>query len=54
MKINRHKKLNKILNFFQTHYQYHAPYQILIDGTFCEAARKVSNSEFLYSVWIEN
>ncbi|XP_055837383.1 rRNA-processing protein UTP23 homolog [Episyrphus balteatus] len=38
MKINRFKKSQKILSFFTTNFQYHEPYQVLIDATFCQAA----------------
>uniref|UniRef100_A0A1I8Q2I1 rRNA-processing protein UTP23 homolog n=1 Tax=Stomoxys calcitrans TaxID=35570 RepID=A0A1I8Q2I1_STOCA len=40
MKITRNKKSHKTLMFFATHFQYHEPYQVLIDATFCQAALK--------------
>nr|XP_018908206.1 PREDICTED: rRNA-processing protein UTP23 homolog [Bemisia tabaci] len=38
MKLKRYKKVRKHLNFYCSHYGFHEPYQILIDGTFCHAA----------------
>jgi len=32
------KRAKKILNFFHFNYQYNEPYNILVDGTFCQAA----------------
>ncbi|XP_049802700.1 rRNA-processing protein UTP23 homolog isoform X3 [Schistocerca nitens] len=40
MKISRHKKVHKYLNFFCNNYGFRQPYQILIDGTICFAALK--------------
>ncbi len=40
MKIKRYKRVNKYLQFFRTNYGFHAPYQVLIDGTFCQRALK--------------
>ncbi|KAM7352913.1 rRNA-processing protein UTP23 homolog [Cochliomyia hominivorax] len=40
MKITRNKKSHKTLMFFATHFNYHEPYQVLIDATFCQAALK--------------
>ncbi|XP_061402106.1 rRNA-processing protein UTP23 homolog [Musca vetustissima] len=40
MKITRNKKSHKTLMFYTTHFQYHEPYQVLIDATFCQAALK--------------
>ncbi|XP_075153708.1 rRNA-processing protein UTP23 homolog [Haematobia irritans] len=40
MKITRNKKSHKTLMYFTTHFQYHEPYQVLIDATFCQAALK--------------
>lgn len=58
MKITRNKKSHKTLMFFTTHFNYHEPYQVLIDATFCQAALKVNflqnsgncqlNSQFLF------
>ncbi|XP_054745221.1 rRNA-processing protein UTP23 homolog [Anastrepha obliqua] len=38
MKISRFKKSLKTLKFFVTNFDYHEPYQVLIDATFCQAA----------------
>ncbi|XP_015110381.1 rRNA-processing protein UTP23 homolog [Diachasma alloeum] len=38
MKITRHKKVQKYLNFYVNNYKFRAPFQVLIDGTFCFAA----------------
>ncbi|XP_023307575.2 rRNA-processing protein UTP23 homolog [Lucilia cuprina] len=40
MKITRYKKSHKTLMFFATHFNYHEPYQVLVDATFCQAALK--------------
>ena len=42
MKITRNKKSHKTLMFFATHFNYHEPYQVLVDATFCQAALKVT------------
>lgn len=44
MKITRNKKSHKTLMFFATHFNYHEPYQVLIDATFCQAALKVGEN----------
>jgi len=38
MKVKRMKRAKRILNFFHFNYQYNEPYNILVDGTFCQAA----------------
>ncbi|KAL7302339.1 hypothetical protein TKK_0005000 [Trichogramma kaykai] len=38
MKVKRLKKASKHLNFYVNNYKFFAPYQILIDGTFTQAA----------------
>lgn len=40
MKINRHKKVTKYLNYYRNNYGFFKPYQVLIDGTFCYVALK--------------
>ena len=35
MKIKRHKKVTKILNFFKHNFGFRPPYLVLLDGTFC-------------------
>ncbi|GLH04968.1 rRNA-processing protein UTP23-like protein [Gryllus bimaculatus] len=40
MKIARYKKVHRYMNFFRNSYGFRLPYQILIDGTFCVAAKK--------------
>ncbi|XP_063993233.1 rRNA-processing protein UTP23 homolog [Diachasmimorpha longicaudata] len=40
MKITRHKKVHKYLNFYVNNYKFRTPFQVLIDGTFCFAALK--------------
>lgn len=37
MKIKRQKRVNRILNFFKNNFGHHEPYNMLIDGTFCNA-----------------
>jgi len=37
MKIKRQKKAQKILNFFKHNFGHRPPYQLLLDGTFCQA-----------------
>ena len=37
MKIKRQKKVARILNFFKHNFGHRAPYQLLLDGTFCQA-----------------
>ncbi|KAK4327921.1 hypothetical protein Pmani_001634 [Petrolisthes manimaculis] len=38
MKINRYKKAQRILGFYQNHFGFKEPYTILLDGPFCRAA----------------
>uniref|UniRef100_A0A8C2LHC3 UTP23 small subunit processome component n=1 Tax=Cricetulus griseus TaxID=10029 RepID=A0A8C2LHC3_CRIGR len=38
MKITRQKHAKKHLGFFRNHFGVREPYQILLDGTFCQAA----------------
>lgn len=40
MKINRYKKVHKILQFYCNNFGFRKPYQVLVDGTFCFAALK--------------
>jgi len=37
MKIKRQKKVNRVLNFFKHNFGHRPPYQMLLDGTFCQA-----------------
>ena len=37
MKIKRQKTVNRILSFFKHNFGHHPPYQLLLDGTFCQA-----------------
>lgn len=49
MKITRYKKACKRMSFFTKNFGFHAPYNLLIDGTFCNEAlqHKVKISEQL-------
>lgn len=40
MKINRYKRVQRHLTFYKNAFGFRAPYQILVDGTFCAAALK--------------
>ncbi|KAL7830504.1 hypothetical protein SRHO_G00316310 [Serrasalmus rhombeus] len=40
MKIKRQKKAKKTLSFYKYNFGFREPFQILIDGTFCQAALK--------------
>lgn len=40
MKIKRYKKAQRTLTFFKNNFGFRPPYQILLDGTFCQAALK--------------
>ncbi|XP_060678809.1 rRNA-processing protein UTP23 homolog [Hemiscyllium ocellatum] len=40
MKIKRQKTAKKLLSFYRHNYSFREPYQILLDGTFCQAALK--------------
>ena len=41
MKVKRQKKVGRILSFFKHNYGHHPPYQVLLDGTFCQACLKM-------------
>ena len=47
MKITRYKRVQRYISFYKNNFDFHPPYQILIDGTFCNAAlnNKVNISE---------
>jgi len=38
MKITRYKRVQRYLSFYRNNFNFHPPYQILIDATFCNAA----------------
>ncbi|XP_061738060.1 rRNA-processing protein UTP23 homolog [Nerophis ophidion] len=40
MKIKRQKQAKKTLSFYKYNFSFREPYQVLIDGTFCQAALK--------------
>lgn len=40
MKINRYKKVQRFLTFYRNNFSFRAPFQILIDATFCQSALK--------------
>ncbi|XP_056154838.1 rRNA-processing protein UTP23 homolog [Lampris incognitus] len=40
MKIKRQKQAKKTINFYKYNFSFREPFQILIDGTFCQAALK--------------
>ncbi|KAM8967390.1 rRNA-processing protein UTP23 homolog [Pelodytes ibericus] len=40
MKIKRQKHAKKILSFYRYNFRFREPYQVLLDGTFCQAALK--------------
>nr|XP_057903551.1 rRNA-processing protein UTP23 homolog isoform X2 [Doryrhamphus excisus] len=40
MKIKRQKQVKKTLSFYKYNFNFREPFQILIDGTFCQAALK--------------
>lgn len=40
MKINRYRKVNRILKYYANHFGFRKPYQVLLDGTICVAALK--------------
>lgn len=42
MKIKRQKKVQRTLNFFKHNFGHRPPFQLLIDGTFCQACLTVS------------
>lgn len=40
MKISRQKRVHRILQFYSNNFGFRKPYQVLIDGTLCNAALK--------------
>lgn len=40
MKIRRQKQAKKTLSFYQHRFRLREPFQVLVDGTFCQAALK--------------
>ncbi|CAH1389031.1 unnamed protein product [Nezara viridula] len=38
MRINRQKKVSRILKFYSNNFGFSKPYQVLVDGTFCNTA----------------
>lgn len=40
MKIKRQKQAKKAISFYKYNFNFREPFQILIDGTFCQAALK--------------
>lgn len=40
MKIKRQKQAKKTISFYKYNFSFREPFQILIDGTFCQAALK--------------
>ncbi|KRY50912.1 rRNA-processing protein UTP23 -like protein [Trichinella britovi] len=38
MKIRRYKKAQRVLSFLKHNFSFVAPYRIVVDGTFCQAA----------------
>ncbi|XP_063780550.1 rRNA-processing protein UTP23 homolog [Pseudophryne corroboree] len=40
MKITRQKHVKKHLSFYRNNFRFREPYQVLLDGTFCQAALK--------------
>jgi len=38
MKLQRYKRVQRILKFYHINYGFHKPYRIVVDGTFCNAA----------------
>lgn len=40
MKITRLKHVKKNLGFYRNNFSFREPYQVLLDGTFCQAALK--------------
>ena len=47
MKVKRQKHVRRILNFYRNNFGHAAPFNVLVDGTFCKAAlvSKVNISE---------
>lgn len=40
MKIRRKKTVQRVLSFFKNNFDFHPPYRVVVDGTFCQAALK--------------
>ncbi|CAL1299739.1 unnamed protein product [Larinioides sclopetarius] len=40
MKIKRHRRVKKALNFYKNNFNFRTPYQVLVDSTFCHEALK--------------
>ncbi|XP_067143996.1 rRNA-processing protein UTP23 homolog [Centruroides vittatus] len=40
MKIRRYKRVQRYMGFYTNNFGFRSPYQVLIDGTFCQAALK--------------
>ena len=40
MKIRRRKKVQRALAFFKNNFGFQAPFRVIVDGTFCQAALK--------------
>lgn len=38
MKLQRYRRVQRILKFYRINYGFHKPFRILVDGTFCNAA----------------
>jgi U3 small nucleolar RNA-associated protein 23 len=38
MKIKRYRHVQRIMTFYKSNFGFTAPYNVLIDGTFCKAA----------------
>lgn len=44
MRLKRHRKAERNINFYCINFGFRKPYQILIDGTFCMASAQVSSN----------
>ena len=44
MKVKRQKKVGRILSFFRHNFGHRHPFQVILDGTFCQACLAVSQS----------
>jgi U3 small nucleolar RNA-associated protein 23 len=40
MRVNRHKKAQRILSFYTNNFGFRPPFQLVLDGTFCQVALK--------------
>lgn len=40
MKVKRYKRAQRFLTFYKNNFNFRPPYQVLLDGTFCQAALK--------------